>query len=260
MKKMMAKYVVFSYLGFYVFLAVIAFTMYVLKLELLAQVLIKVSAWTSTFVFALLFKKIYPGDSFFRFVAGQFRERIKPAILLTAFGIPALTFAGCILFFGIFDNQPLSGLMVLSPAALATVFFMTIIAGPLGEELGWRAFFLTELRKKNRPLKSALITGFFWGFWHAPLWFLLSGLSGLNLLVYCVCFMVYIISFTVIMTLLYGENRNLIITIIMHLLVNYSMNIQKTQPLRIMIVNTAITVIIALICAAVFKFIIKRKI
>jgi hypothetical protein len=68
----MIKYVVFSYLLFIVFIAVIGFIMFVLNLETLGQVLAKISAWTSTFVFIFLFKKIYPNDFFLEFVKRQF--------------------------------------------------------------------------------------------------------------------------------------------------------------------------------------------
>nr|WP_237728556.1 CPBP family glutamic-type intramembrane protease [Paenibacillus sp. OSY-SE] len=34
-------------------------------------------------------------------------------------------------------------LIILSPATLVILFIRNLISGPLGEELGWRAFFLT---------------------------------------------------------------------------------------------------------------------
>jgi membrane protease YdiL (CAAX protease family) len=152
--------------------------------------------------------------------------------------------------------------LILSPITLIEIFFLTLISGPLGEELGWRAYFLTELQKKYNPMKSAIITGIFWGFWHAPLWFVTSGYSGIKLLIYCICFMVYIISFSVIMTLFYNENRNLIIPIIMHQLINYFNGIQKsekTAEFLFFIVSTVLTFIVAFICVIVFKNIKKKN-
>ena len=43
----------------------------------------------------------------------------------------------------------------------ANLFFVkNFLAGPLGEELGWRGFAQIELQKKYSPLKASLIIGF----------------------------------------------------------------------------------------------------
>jgi membrane protease YdiL (CAAX protease family) len=58
-------------------------------------------------------------------------------------------------------------------------FFMTLIQGLLagisinalagfGEELGWRGFMLREFRGKSF-VKTSIVIGAIWGFWHAPL-------------------------------------------------------------------------------------------
>jgi membrane protease YdiL (CAAX protease family) len=55
---------------------------------------------------------------------------------------------------------------------LAPVFFiMTIIGGPLGEELGWRGFALPYLQEKKSPLFASIIIGIIWGVWHLPQFF-----------------------------------------------------------------------------------------
>ncbi len=38
--------------------------------------------------------------------------------------------------------------------------------GPLGEELGWRGYFLPELLKKHSTVVSTIILGFVWTVWH----------------------------------------------------------------------------------------------
>lgn len=40
--------------------------------------------------------------------------------------------------------------------------------GPLGEELGWRGYFLDELLTTRGAAASAIIVGFVWTFWHLP--------------------------------------------------------------------------------------------
>lgn len=43
---------------------------------------------------------------------------------------------------------------------------LAIPFGPLGEELGWRGYFLPKLLEKFNILKSSLILGTVWTFWH----------------------------------------------------------------------------------------------
>lgn len=48
-----------------------------------------------------------------------------------------------------------------------TVFVMLgIITGPLSEELGWRGYLLQRLLIKWGPLKSSILVGLLWGWWH----------------------------------------------------------------------------------------------
>ena len=51
------------------------------------------------------------------------------------------------------------------PAVLWAGFY----AGPLGEELGWRGFLLSEFQKRFASLKSAILIGIIWFVWHIPL-------------------------------------------------------------------------------------------
>ena len=44
------------------------------------------------------------------------------------------------------------------------------VTGAMGEELGWRGFLLSALRKRWSLLPSALIIGVFWAMYHIPLW------------------------------------------------------------------------------------------
>jgi uncharacterized protein len=54
---------------------------------------------------------------------------------------------------------------------LAAIFFvLPFLDGPLGEEIGWRGFFLPELQKRYSPIVSSLIVGVVWYSWHLPLY------------------------------------------------------------------------------------------
>jgi membrane protease YdiL (CAAX protease family) len=54
--------------------------------------------------------------------------------------------------------------LLIVPAFLAALPF-----GPLGEELGWRGFFLKRLRVNRSALTSSLLIGVISTFWHLPL-------------------------------------------------------------------------------------------
>ena len=259
MKRLMAKYVILTYLVFFVFIGIIGFVMFILKQETLGKILQIISAWTSTFVFLYLFKKIYPDDKILDYIKRQFSERIKISILFLTIGLMIILLIGNIITFGIYNNKILSELVILSPVTLVILFFSNIISGPLGEELGWRAFFLTELQKKHKIIKSGIITGILWGFWHAPLWFATTGFTGISLIVYCVSFMLAIISFSVIITILYNHNRNLIIPILGHQLFNYFLGIQKSELLLLLVVNAIILLIMALLLAMINNKIMNKS-
>ncbi|PGA45546.1 CPBP family intramembrane metalloprotease, partial [Bacillus pseudomycoides] len=47
------------------------------------DVMLCISAWSSTFAFVLLFKKLYPGQSFIRFVKDRFKNKLSFPIALT---------------------------------------------------------------------------------------------------------------------------------------------------------------------------------
>jgi membrane protease YdiL (CAAX protease family) len=60
--------------------------------------------------------------------------------------------------------------------ALLVYLFVELTFGALSEELGWRGYALDELQSRWSALRSGLVLGFIWAFWHTPA-FLIPGLS-----------------------------------------------------------------------------------
>jgi uncharacterized protein len=60
--------------------------------------------------------------------------------------------------------------------ALLVYLFVELTFGALSEELGWRGYALDELQSRWSALRSSLVLGFIWAFWHTPA-FLIPGLS-----------------------------------------------------------------------------------
>ena len=237
MKKLLKEYVLWTYGVFFCFILLIGLVMVVLDSPVLAEVLKVVSAWTATFVFIVMFRRIYPKANLINYVKKQFSERVKAS---TAFCVILLQFAiffGSLLIISIMQDVPLKATVTTSWITLLILFGDNLIRGPLGEQIGWRGFVLTELQKTFNPLKSAIIVGVVWGFWHAPLW-LLSGFAGLQLLQYIACFMIYIIATSIIMTAFYNLNRNLLIPIIIHQLANFFIAIQVGDLLQLLTVTS----------------------
>ena len=63
--------------------------------------------------------------------------------------------------------ESVKGLINKGPLFAITVFVLLgLITGPLSEELGWRGYLLPSFLSKWSPLKSSIIIGLLWGWWH----------------------------------------------------------------------------------------------
>ncbi|QTD40454.1 CPBP family intramembrane glutamic endopeptidase [Sporosarcina sp. Te-1] len=199
------------------------------------DIVLGISAWSSTFAFAALFKKIYPGHSFIQFIKNKFKNRLKLSALLTASMIQIFIFL-MILFFVSTTSEADSLFTKTSWGVLVYYFFKTLLSGPLGEELGWRGFALLELQKKYPPLLASIIIGFWWGLWHLPIWFT-TGYMGMDLINYSFFFMIAIISTTILMTAFYNLNRNLTIPIAIHFFFNFFIGLIKGNLIDLIMYN-----------------------
>jgi membrane protease YdiL (CAAX protease family) len=63
--------------------------------------------------------------------------------------------------------EAVTGLINQGHLMAITIFVMlALITGPLSEELGWRGYLLPGFLAKWSPLKSSVIIGLLWGWWH----------------------------------------------------------------------------------------------
>ncbi|HDR4902701.1 TPA: CPBP family intramembrane metalloprotease [Bacillus cereus] len=209
------------------------------------DVMLCISAWSSTFAFVLLFKKLYPNQSFIQFVKDRFKNKIRFPIVVTVSAIQIIIFL-TMLFLVSINSETDSFFNRTSWGVLIYYFVKTIVSGPLGEELGWRGFALMELQKKYSPLKSSIIIGFWWGMWHLPIWFT-TGFTGIHLIKYILFFMIAIISTTIVMTTFYNLNRNLIIPIIIHFFFNFFIGIINGQLIELIKYNAIFYLIVAIL-------------
>jgi CAAX protease family protein len=82
-------------------------------------------------------------------------------------GLPAIETLGTIAIPGALASAtPIDWLPELMSAATFFVY-PALLAGPLGEEIGWRGFALPRLQELHGPVKASLVLGVLWAFWHA---------------------------------------------------------------------------------------------
>ncbi|MCY3413752.1 MAG: CPBP family intramembrane metalloprotease [Candidatus Heimdallarchaeota archaeon] len=60
-----------------------------------------------------------------------------------------------------------------NPAMLIIVpIWIFVYGGPIQEEFGWRGYAMPRWMEKYNSLTAGTITGFLWGFWHLPLFYI----------------------------------------------------------------------------------------
>lgn len=105
---------------------------------------------------------------------------------------------------------------------LLPLIFINLIMGPLGEELGWRAFLYPDLKISYGWMAGALMVGIIWTLWHGPLWFLDSPQSKIPFW----AFSINVVILSILMSMIYNNSEGSIISVILlHLTFNMSLGI-----------------------------------
>lgn len=117
-----------------------------------------------------------------------------------------------------------ASITILAIILLATVEVIRASATTLGEEIGWRGFFIYELRKVLSFTGVSVFSGFIWAAWHWPLLVYYSS----NVLLEFITFFIVIISMSFIMTYYTFKSKSLWPAVIFHAVSN--VYIQKILP------------------------------
>ncbi len=125
--------------------------------------------------------------------------------------------------FGIGTLNPTS-ITIIAIILLGTVEVIRASATTLGEEIGWRGFFIYELRKVFSFTGVSLFSGFIWAAWHWPLLVYYSN----NVLLEFITFFIVIISMSFIMAYYTFKSKSLWPAVIFHAVSN--VYIQKILP------------------------------
>lgn len=245
-KRPLVKYFALTYLIFFVLLGLTGAAMALKLPDAVAKVLQVVCAWSPTFAFLILYKKLVPGLALGAFVKRQFAGKLRPGPVLNMLALQAAVLVGILAIVAAMNKVPLSAVIQTSASVLILGFFDMLVRGPLGEEIGWRGYAQNQLQKRHSPLVSSLIVGVVWGFWHTPLWFLTAGYAGGQLVAYIAFFLIGIFSISVIITYFYNANRNLLFPIVIHQLLNYSGYVVNADGLQVMGVMSSLYLVAAL--------------
>lgn len=114
--------------------------------------------------------------------------------------------------------------VIIGVILLGTVGVLRAMATVLGEEIGWRGFFIYELRKVLSFTGVSLFSGFIWALWHWPILLYYSK----NVTLEFITFFVFVISISFIMTYYTFKSKSLWPAVIFHAVSN--VYIQKIFP------------------------------
>lgn len=200
--------VVYVSLTYLVFLCLLALTGVLISLNApsyVQTIAMNVCAWAPTIVVLIMFRRLFPGVTFGEFLRRNFIGRVNPLIFLLLLALQVAVVALAVVAQLWATGKGLNSVLLLSPSALLTTFVVTATGGSMGEELGWRGYLLKELNKRHTLFMSGIIVGIVWGFWHLPLW-IISGYSGISLLLYVAYFLVSIVSTSLVITVFYNDS------------------------------------------------------
>lgn len=186
------------------------------------QLLVTICSWTPTIVLLIMFKKLLPNTNRVDFFKNLFKPKINWGLLLTITIIQMVLALASMSIVAFQRKVPLLSMVNLSIPMLAYAFFISLITGATGEESAWRGYLFPIMAQKLGVIKGSILLGFIWGFWHAPLWFATSGFTGLDLLTYIITFIIFIVSVSVIIGICYDYNKNIVLPMWIHLMVNFS--------------------------------------
>ena len=250
-RKPLWAYFVFSYVFFWLFLALFVVVLNIFHLKpdatppWLMPLVTIFGSWTPTLAAVIVTSttegRAGIGRLFRKFIQFKIATRWYLAALIPL----GLAFAAVWIY-----RMAVGGMFAESHLSLSFwigLIVVNFLAGPTGEEAGWRGFALPRLLEMYTPLKAGVILGIIWDFWHLPLWFT-SGYASVNLLQYCLYFSVGIISLSVLMTWIFRRtSSSLFPMVIAHFSFNTGLNLLGPQGMGL-VPTLPLLGLIALLC------------
>ena len=247
-KKMRLKFIIWNYVAFLVSILLAGVILLTLGKNnpMLQKLVVIPCSWAPTFVVMVGIKKWKLGVTRKELIKSLFKQKVRVSRLIPIVIAQVLILVVSIAIIAI-NKTHASRLVMTSTTAIIISFINSVLTGATGEEICWRGILHPEMVNNYGIIKGSIWLGVIWGFWHAPLWFLTSGYQGIDLIKYIVCFLVFIIAMAVIIGISYEKNRNLLVPMILHFTVNFSLSFYMEDILDIIfyiaILYTALAVI-----------------
>jgi len=159
-------------------------------------------------------------------------RRIRPGwyaiIILIAPVCSVLAILTGLVIKGNLPSLDTAGSYVTRPLTIIPFAMMTMIYGPIPEELGWRGYALYRLQRKWNAFVSSLVLGVIWAVWHLPVFFIRGSLLSEVVPLWSVQFWVSmgpgILALAVVMTWIYNNTqRSILAAILFHFMVNFTL-------------------------------------
>ena len=139
--------------------------------------------------------------------------------LFALIGVPLIMILGTMVYSMSLPNLGALGGPSYLLSYLASFAFVTLLGGPLFEEIGWRGFALPRMERLQGPLLASVILGVMWALWHlpeflVPTWAASSGGGGI---VGIALFTLTAITFTIVITWVFNNTRaSVLLAILVH--------------------------------------------
>ena len=102
---------------------------------------------------------------------------------------------------------------------VAILVILPFLDGPLGEEPGWRGYFLPALMARYNPLVASMLVGLVWYLWHLPHYHVDGRIADADFLWK---YLLYTIALSFMHTWLYKKTRgSVLINVLFHNMTNY---------------------------------------
>ena len=139
--------------------------------------------------------------------------------LFALIGVPLIMLVGTMVYSMELPNLAALGGPSYLLSYLASFALVTVLGGPLLEEVGWRGFALARMERLHGPLLASLILGVLWALWHlpeflVPSWAASSGGGGI---VGIAMFTLTAITFTIVISWVFNKTRaSVLLAILVH--------------------------------------------
>ncbi len=180
--------------------------------------------------------------------------RVEPLWWIVALS-PLLLFLSAVVVLGTvsgtwFDLGALGRVDFLPDLGIASMILWLATFG-MGEEVGWRGYFLPRLQTNRSALSATAILWLVWAAWHIPSFFYLQTVSGIGSLV---GFLIGMFSGALVLTWLYNSGRGSVLLVaVWHGLFDYVTACTECKTGVIAAVVSTLVMVWAVVVVVVFK-------